>query len=94
MHSPCTYTALDLSLTLCMKCVDNGNILHYQSVVEIYELREPRAETYCAANVTLFSPKRIAEVFVFPVVSSRGIRDEECYPLVFSNFSLVHQTAF
>ncbi len=58
MQFTCIYRELDanLSLTLAVLSVqDNGHILHNQSVVEIYGLRTPQAQIYCAANMTVFS---------------------------------------
>lgn len=54
----CIHRELDanLFLTLAVLSVqDNGLIFHHQSAVEIYDLRMPRAQMYCAANMTVFS---------------------------------------
>lgn len=54
----CIHRELDANLSLTLPVLsaqDNGHIFHHQSAVEIYDLRTPRAQTYCAANVTAFS---------------------------------------
>lgn len=53
----CIHRELDANLELfpALSVLDNGHIFHHQSAVEIYDLRTPRAQMYCAANVTIFS---------------------------------------